>query len=229
MPAPQHDWIASLPSSFYQGGMPNFLIASLIVTSLATVASSDAPAAGVWTNTEDAYFAEEEGRQQPEWAGFEIGEDGRWRQIDAFGMPLGEWAEGSIPGVSRRESGGWQIGTSELRRARPFTCWMSVRKPQDKPDGSADWSFQSGLRTFDQGGRIAVGGGDAPEATIRLRNVTWAKGSRNAPSLVLYIHQDDPDRAVSYAWAAPDSGTDRNQSALDPGQLQRRLCGDGRH
>lgn len=181
------------------------LFASLVMTNLLGAAPSGSPAAGIWTNTEDAYFAEEEDRNQPEWAAFEIGEDGRWRPIDAFGKALGEWAEGPIPGVSRREGGGWQIATSELRQARPFTCWMSLRKPQDKPDGSADWSFQSGLRTFDQGGRIAVGGGDAPEATIRLRNVTWAKGSRNAPSLVLYIHQDDPERAVSYAWAAPDS------------------------
>ena len=44
-----------------------------------------------------------------------------------------------------------------------------------------------------------------PDVTIRLRNVTWAKGSPNKPSLVLYVHKDDPVRAESYSWADPQS------------------------
>lgn len=164
------------------------------------------PDAGIWTNTEDAYFAGEEGRPQPDWHAMEIAADGRWRAIDAFGAPQGEWSGAPVPGLARREGGGWEIHGSELRRARPFTCWFSLRKEKDKPDGSADWDFASGLKIFDQGGRVRVGGDGAPQAVARLRNVTWARGSRNAPSLVLYIHKDDPVRAVSYAWAAPDSG-----------------------
>ncbi|MFN3865002.1 MAG: hypothetical protein ACK4RT_12055, partial [Erythrobacter sp.] len=49
------------------------------------------------------------------------------------------------------------------------------------------------------------GHGEAPDLSIRLRNVTWAKGSRNKPSLVLYVHKDDPERAESYSWASPDA------------------------
>ena len=147
---------------------------------------------GIWTNTEDAYFAEEEGREQSEWMGFEIGEHGNWRRIDDLGQPKG--------------GSGWQVDGSEIRRARPFNCWVSTRKFAAKPDGSADWTFANGLSLFDQGGRVFVSGkGDAPDVTIRLRNVTWAKDSRNKPSLVLYVHKDDPERAESYSWASPDA------------------------
>ncbi|MFM7404392.1 MAG: hypothetical protein ACKO1N_09980 [Erythrobacter sp.] len=50
-----------------------------------------------------------------------------------------------------------------------------------------------------------LGKGEAPDVSIRLRNVTWARGSRNKPSLVLYVHKDDPERAESYSWASPDA------------------------
>jgi hypothetical protein len=161
---------------------------------------------GVWTNTEDAYFAAEEGRAQPAWLAYEVAEDGRWRSVDAFGAALTEWSSAGIPRLEPRPEGGWSAGGSELRRARAFACWVSVRKFAGKPDGSEDWTFASGLRTFDQGGRISVpGAGAAPDVTIRLRQVTWAKGSRNKPSLVLYIHRGDPERAESYAWTAPDA------------------------
>lgn len=162
---------------------------------------------GIWTNTEDASFAGEEGRARPEQVLLEVGPDGRWRMIDAFGAPQGEWRSGPIPGLAQRESGsGWQISGSEIRRAQAFSCWFSVRKHAAKPDGSPDWSFTSGLRTFDQGGRVAIpGAGQAPDVTVRLRNVTWARGSTNKPSLVLYVHKDDPDRAESYSWASPDA------------------------
>lgn len=163
---------------------------------------------GIWTNTEDGYFAEEEGRVQPDPVLIEVGDNGHWRYIDAFGAAQGEWRADMIPGLDQREGGesGWQIEGSELRRARRFTCWVSVRKFAAKPDGTPDWTFVGGLSSFDQGGRISVPGkGDAPDMSIRLRNVTWAKGSRNKPSLVLYVHKDDPERAESYSWASPDA------------------------
>lgn len=169
--------------------------------------AGDALPSGIWTNTEDAYFAKEEGRTQPDPVLIEVADDGRWRAIDAFGAAQGEWQAGAIPGLTRREGGsGWQIAGSELRRARPFSCWVSVRKFAAKPDGTPDWTFAGGLLSFDQGGRVAIPGeGVAPDITIRLRNVTWASGSRNKPSLVLYVHKDDPERAESYAWASPDA------------------------
>ena len=169
--------------------------------------AEDRLAPGIWTNTEDAYFAEEEGRARPEPVLIEVDGAGRWRYIDAFGAALEDWQAGMVPGLTPREGGsGWQIGTSEIRRARPFTCWVSVKKFAAKPDGTPDWTFASGLASFDQGGRVTIPGkGEAPDVSIRLRNVTWAKGSRNKPSLVLYVHKDDPERAESYSWASPDA------------------------
>ena len=173
----------------------------------APLSAQDQLPSGIWTNTEDAYFAEEEGREAHTEVAFEVAQDGRWRTIDAFGLPQGEWSAAPIAGLARRDGGsGWQIFDSELRRARPMRCWVSVRKFAGKPDGSADWNFVSGLDTFDQGGRVLVPGrGEAPDVTFRLRNVTWAAGSRNRPSLVLYVHKDDPVRAESYSWASPDA------------------------
>ncbi len=189
--------------------MRNF---SLSLASAALVMASPAAAQdelppGIWTNTEDVYFASEEGREAHAEVALEVAEDGRWRTIDAFGEPQSEWSEQPILNVSRRDEGsGWQVFDSELRRAQKFSCWISVRKFAGKPDGSSDWTFTRGLETFDQGGRIFVSGnGEAPDVTFRLRNVTWAKGSRNRPSLVLYVHKDDPDRAESYSWASPDA------------------------
>ena len=181
------------------------LAASLLASPLAAQEQDSLPA-GIWTNTEDEYFAEEEGRERPEWFGLEIAEDGRWRRIDAFREPQGGWQDGPVPGVSPRDGGGWSWQGSELRRAREFFCWISVRKFAGKPDGKPDWTFRRNLANFDQGGRIFVPGNrEVPDVTIRLRNVTWAKGSPNKPSLVLYVHKDDPVRAESYSWADPQS------------------------
>lgn len=168
--------------------------------------AEDRLAPGIWTNTEDTYFAKEEGRERAPDRLFEIADDGRWRAIDAFGAAQSAWNDDPIPGLAPRAEGGWQVEGSEIRRARMFTCWLSARKFAGKPDGSADWTFARGLRVFDQGGRVLVPGeGAAPDITLRMRNVTWAKGSRNRPSLVLYVHKDDPERAESYAWASPDA------------------------
>jgi hypothetical protein len=183
----------------------------LFATSLAAswalpLSAHDTLPEGIWTNAEDVYFAEEEDRKKAEWTGIEVGANGRWRMIDAFAAPRSEWSGEAIPGLKRREGGGWQIGASELRKARRFFCWVSVRKYQPKEDGSEAWTFQRNLANFDQGGRIFIDGkSEAPDVTIRLRNVTWAKESRNKPALVLYMHKQDPVRAESYSWAAPHS------------------------
>ena len=178
----------------------------VLIAHLAAQAQDTLPA-GIWTNTEDAYFAAEEGRPQPDPVLVEVGTDAQWRAIDAFGAAQGDWQAGPIPRLARHDNGsGWQIAGSEIRGARLFTCWVSVRKFAAKPDGTPDWTFAGGLTSFDQGGRITISGdGIAPDVSIRLRNVTWAKGSRNKPSLVLYIHKDDPERAESYSWASPDA------------------------
>ncbi len=190
--------------------MPMSKLSTMIAIGLAVIApptlANDTIPAGIWTNTEDAYFAEEEGREKADWVGIEVGEDGQWRMIDAFGASKSDWAASPIPGLSTREEGGWQIGASELRKARAMSCWVSVKKFAGKPNGDADWAFANKLKIFDQGGRVLVAGeGVAPDVTIRVRNVTWARGSRNKPSLVLYIHKQDPVRAESYSWAAPDA------------------------
>jgi hypothetical protein len=93
-----------------------------------------------------------------------------------------------------------------LRRARPFVCWLTVRRDAPKPDGSEDWLFKGNMLTHDQGGRLTLGGGDtgAPEAIIRIRHVVWPQPTRNRPSLVLYVFTpDDTERAVAYGWADP--------------------------
>ncbi len=95
---------------------------------------------------------------------------------------------------------------TRLLRARPFVCWMSVKRHAPRADGSEDWLFQAGMTTHDQGGRLRLGGGEsgAPEAIIRIRNVVWPQPSRNRPSLVLYVFTpDDMERAVAYGWADP--------------------------
>ena len=182
------------------------LIAASLLALPASAAGPDAPSPGIWTNTEDEYFAEEEGRDKPQWIGLEIAEDGRWRTIDAFRQPLTDWQSGRVADVSPRDGGGWNWRGSELRKAREFYCWVSVRKFAGKPDGGEDWTFQRNLANFDQGGRLSIAGnGEAPDVTIRLRRVTWAKGSRNKPSLVIYVHKDDPLRAESYSWTSPDA------------------------
>lgn len=183
------------------------LSAALVLSAPSAAAAQQALPSGIWTNIEDVYFAEEEGRTRPEPVLIEVGADARWRPIDAFSTPRGEWQAGPIPGLAKREDGsGWDVAGSEIRHAGTFTCWVSVRKFAAKPDGTPDWTFKSGLVTFDQGGRVTIAGeGVAPDVTIRLRNVTWTRGSRNKPSLVLYVHKDDPERAESYSWASPDA------------------------
>lgn len=90
-----------------------------------------------------------------------------------------------------------------LKRVRNVVCWAAVPKSQKKEDGSTNWLFERNLNLHDQGGRVTIGGGDsgAEEVTLRMRAVHWPPPSTNRPSMVLYIHTDDPDRAASYSWA----------------------------
>lgn len=172
----------------------------------ASAIAEDRLAPGIWTNTEDTYFTEGEGRERAPDRLFEVADDGRWRALDAFAQPQGEWAGGPIAGLAPQADGGWQVEGSEIRRARMFTCWLSVRKFAGTPDGSADRTFARGLKLFDQGGRVLVpGDGAAPDITLGMRDVTGPKGIRNRPGLVLYVHNDDPECAEGYAWASPDA------------------------
>lgn len=183
-------------------------IASAVM--LAAALASPAAASltpGIWSTVEDAAFAAEESRVGSEEVFLEVREGGAWRYLDAFGAAQSDWASSAIPGLAAAPTShsGWMLGASELRLAARFSCWVSARKFAGKPDGAPAWTF-SKAETFDQGGRIAFPGqGEAPDFSLRLRNVTWAKGSTNKPSLVLYIHKDDPARAESYSWASPDA------------------------
>lgn len=83
-------------------------------------------------------------------------------------------------------------------RARNFKCWVS---PQKK-DGT--YGFYNNIYLHDQGGRVWLEGPDHERVGLKMRNVVWPSGN-NRPSLVLYAYRgDDEDRAVSYAWTAPD-------------------------
>ena len=90
-----------------------------------------------------------------------------------------------------------------LKRSRPVECWAAVLKREKKEDGRADWLFVQKLALHDQGGRVRFGGGDsgADEIVLRMRTVHWPLPSKNRPSMVLYIHKTNPDRAESYSWA----------------------------
>jgi hypothetical protein len=138
--------------------------------------------------------------------------------VDAFGsevfrpLPFADVARqiGAMP-IAERMNLTIDGQMLELRRARPVTCWVAVKKDAPKADGSPDWYFQQGVKLHDQGGRAMVGGGEtgAQPLVIRMRNVIWptkADGtpSTNKPSVVLYVHKPDkPDSAESYVWADP--------------------------
>jgi hypothetical protein len=110
----------------------------------------------------------------------------------------------SAHNLTMREPDGRMI---EYRRARAFTCWMSIPKLQKKADGSTDWFFAPGLKIHDQGGVVRVTTDDAPpqEFAFKMRNVVWPYGS-NKPALTLYVYKpQDMDRAISYSWADPEA------------------------
>lgn len=99
----------------------------------------------------------------------------------------------------------------EMRRTREFSCWASVLRGAEHGDPGAgaepsDWWFTRGVTLHDQGGAATLETDEDPPRKIdlRLRRVEWPYG-RNRPSLTLYIHQNQEDRATSYAWGDYDA------------------------
>jgi hypothetical protein len=94
----------------------------------------------------------------------------------------------------------------ELLRARPFRCWAAIPRQAPKPDGSTDWWFRANLPLHDRGGRLALETDEpSPQRfSLRMRSVVFPEPP-NRPSLVLYVHEEDPVRASSYSWADPEA------------------------
>jgi hypothetical protein len=201
-----------------------------LLAAMAPLAAQDAPAPVtlIYSNEEQVYFAKELKHNAPALVYLKVEKfPGRKDEvavtaIDAFGAAsqadsaMIEEATRSLyfdkeRGVAVLTAQGASGLKYELRRARPATCWVAVKKDQPKADGSPDWYFQQGVKLHDQGGRALVGGGEtgAPPLVIRMRNVIWppkADGTPNTnkPSIVLYVHKPDkPDSAESYVWADP--------------------------
>jgi hypothetical protein len=191
----------------------SILVALTALTAAPSIAQGPEPLPGVYSNEEQVYFAKEGARPAPPLVMLEYGDDLRMWPVTAFGFRADFNPVGIVmTGGGERMTGTMPDGTQlELRRARPVTCWVAVKKDAPKADGSPDWYFQQGVKLHDQGGRAMVGGGEtgAQPLVIRMRNVIWptkADGtpSTNKPSVVLYVHKPDkPDSAESYVWADP--------------------------
>ena len=181
----------------------------LITILLAAVPPSPPLLSSTYTNEEEVYFDGEAKQKAAPWIGLKSDERGRLTYIDKFDRPITSLTIRSIDVADdNRVRLTLPDGrVTELRRARPVTCWGSVPKTKKRADGSEDWYFATGLKLHDQGGRVLFGGGDtgAPSVVLRMRNVVWPSGP-NKPSLVLYVHKPEtPDRAESYSWADPEA------------------------
>lgn len=185
------------------------MLSTLLLPLLLGVQAVPEPVGTILTNEEQVYFERDAGRTPPPWVGVRvIGRDGArmLQPVDAFGAESGRAFADTGP-MESVERGFLQDGQRIiLRTARPFTCWVSVRRHADRANGEADWSFDRALPIHDQGGRVLVSPEGAPPVVIRMRNVVWPPPSTNRPSLVLYVHRpESPDRAESYSWADPDA------------------------
>jgi hypothetical protein len=185
-----------------------FLGLVMVATPALASTSPIIPADGIYTNEEEVYFDKEAKRASAPWLSVRY-VSGKMEFVDQFGRlvkPL------TLRGVVVAQGGRLRATladgrVTELRRARPVTCWGAIPKTAKKPDGSEDWYFVRGLKLHDQGGRVQFGGGDsgAPPVVIRVRNVIWPTGP-SQPSVVLYVHKpDNPDHAESYSWADPQA------------------------
>lgn len=119
----------------------------------------------------------------------------------ADARPLVEAVDAIGPeGLVLRQAGS---AAFDLRKARPFTCWMAIPTREKKPDGSIDWAYFPGQKLHDQGGRFWVET-DEPQPQrfgFKLRKVVWPYGT-NQSALTLYVYEGaEESRAVSYAWA----------------------------
>jgi hypothetical protein len=194
-----------------------------IMGAMAASAAEPSPSA-VYSNEEQVYFAREAKADPPLTIHVRVaGEAGKVRAtaLDAFGKEAALPTEittavaAAFPLGAEKGSGRLTLhfGATqyELRRARPATCWVAIRKDKPKADGSPDWHFERGVTLHDQGGRALVGSGvaDTSPVMIRMRNVVWpanADGTPNVnkPSIVLYVHKPDQyDRSEAYVWGDP--------------------------
>jgi hypothetical protein len=122
------------------------------------------------------------------------------------------WIQDRATDTSGRHVYGNRAGVPhQLRRVRPFECWVSVLRGARHGDGGAgaedqDWFFQRGVLLHDQGGAAVITTDETParQITLRLRRVEWPYGT-NRPSLTLYVMEEGSDRAVSYAWGEYDA------------------------
>jgi hypothetical protein len=188
--------------------------AAMVCTAAYTFDYRPAIEPGIYTNEEEVYFDTLAKRPAAPWVSLKVEiADGSMKVsgVDAFQRPTDNstaWKLGSATTDNNILLGLPNGKITELRRARPVNCWVAIRKDKPKADGSEDWYFARDIKLHDQGGRAIVGGGNtgAQPVMIRVRNVTWDKGSTNAPVVSLYIHKPDNwDKAESYSWAAPDS------------------------
>lgn len=100
---------------------------------------------------------------------------------------------------------------ARMRRARPFECWTAILRGAehgDSGEGMNDWDFRRGVKLHDQGGVAELLTDEETPRRIRfkLRDVDWPYGT-NRPSLTMYVHEGESDRAVSYTWT--EAGAER--------------------
>ncbi len=101
----------------------------------------------------------------------------------------------------------------QLRRARPFQCWVAVLRGVSHGESGegiapSQWDFRRDVFIHDQGGRARIETDETPprQVELRLRDVDWPDAARRG-SLTLYVHEAGEERAVSYVWG--EAGADR--------------------
>jgi hypothetical protein len=121
------------------------------------------------------------------------------------------WIDERIAPLTRRANDAPTSTQFRLRRARPFSCWVSVLRGANHGDAGAgasaqDWYFTRDVRLHDQGGDAVITTDEQPPRRLflRLRRVEWATGT-NRPSLTLYVHEGESQRATSYVWGDYDA------------------------
>jgi hypothetical protein len=196
------------------------------LSAVALANEPQAPVTAIFSNEEQVYFAKEAKQPAPPLVYLKVAQPADHRAlpvvtgVDAFGAPalvdpvlLTQMTQG-MKGKNNFRSATLGIGIDkpiQLRRARPATCWVAIKKDKPKADGSPDWYFAQGVKLHDQGGRAMAGTGvaDTQPVMIRMRNVIWpnnadGKPSSNKPSIVLYVHKPDQfDRSEAYVWGDP--------------------------